>query len=358
VPTHTHLAHRVQALYRSYANLRAYNPRFKTVPKKELLQLVRLYHTHTGRPPLERPPVPETRLLRREAYDLYKGAMRRFFDRADTGMSVASLSVPQLEAVANFLAGVKHPDDDYYRWIKKDTPKKNCTLGRRIEAILNEYACAEYFPFSAAGIRMEHRRLTLVFLEGYHRTRRIRPPLPYHKKIFMRDYFHYRERAQAFFHKVGFPVRVVYLTLPVIEALLNFIVGDRHPDPERYRKVFMASSVHPVDFFIKMYKPYENAGYPITRGQYHGRKDQITPLLYFKPGEVVTRWFEPPASSKIKKGRRRLFLNYRVIFERHGLTVAPGILPIAYIEAVLNYAEALAVPVRTDLQEPVVRRAS
>jgi hypothetical protein len=165
----------------------------------------------------------------------------------------------------------------------------------------------------------------------------------------MQDYFHYRQRAQDFFHQVGFPVRVEHLTLAMIEALLNFMVGDKHPDRERYRKVFMANTVQPVDFFIRRYKPYENRRYPISRGQYRGRKHQITPLLYFKPGEAVDRWFEPPPSNKIKKGRRRLFLNYRIIFERYGLTVDPAILPIAYSEAVLNYADALATPAGLDV---------
>jgi hypothetical protein len=317
-----------------------------------------LHDTHRNCSPLDRPPTPEARLLRHEVYDLYKSAMQRFFDRAGTGMSVAHLTVPQLEAVANFLAGIKHPGDECYRWKNTGSAKKNCADGRRIETILKDYACADYFPFSATGIRRAHRRPILAFLKGYRCTRRIRPPLPNHRKIFMQDYFHYRQRAQDFFHQVGFPVRVEHLTLAMIEALLNFMVGNKHPDKERYHKVFAASTVQPVDFFIKMYKPYESARYPIHRGQYRGRKHQITALLYFKPGEAVRRWFEVPRTNKIKKGRRRLFLNYRVLFERYGLTMDPAILPIAYIEAVLNYADALATPVAAEVAQEIVLRAS
>ena len=80
-------------------------------------------------------------------------------------------------------------------------------------------------------------------------------------------------------------------------------------------------------------------GTPISRGQYHGLRDQIVPLLYFTPKEHVQRWFDPPHSTKIKTGRRRLFLNYKVIFDRLGIDVDPICLPIAYIESVLNYAQ-------------------
>jgi hypothetical protein len=46
-----------------------------------------------------------------------------------------------------------------------------------------------------------------------------------------------------------------------------------------------------------------------------------------------------------------LFLNYRVLFERLGITVEPVTLPIAYIEAVLNYAQMAKVEKRAAFAE-------
>jgi hypothetical protein len=105
-----------------------------------------------------------------------------------------------------------------------------------------------------------------------------------------------------------------------------------------------------------MFKPYENHRYPISVGQYHGKRDQIIPLLYFKPADYVRRWFAAPSSNKIREGRTRLFLNYTVIFERLGITVAPEVLPIAYIEAVLNYAQSKMIEHFPDTAaQPVLR---
>jgi hypothetical protein len=143
----------------------------------------------------------------------------------------------------------------------------------------------------------------------------------------------------------------------MIEALLNFLVGHKHPSAEQYRKVFTANAVNPVEFFVAKYKPYENSRYPLTVGQYHGRKDEITPLLFFKPDQPVERWFPAPATNKIKAGRPRLFLNYAVLFERLGIAVAPGILPIAYIEAVINYSQAASVSRETANTKHLLRRA-
>jgi hypothetical protein len=268
--------------------------------------------------------------------------MQQYFNRGETGLSVATMSVPQLEAVSNFIAGIKHPGDDFYSWERNRKLKPSQTMAARIDAILRDYACEFYFPVRSAGIRSDHKRAILSFLKHYRRQQRIRPPLPNHCKLFMESYFHYRQRAQVFFDEVGFPVKVEYLALAMIEALLNFMVGDKFPEKEGYRRVFIANRMRPVDFFIKMYKPYENPRYPISVGQYHGRRQEITPLLYFKPAVSVPRWFEPPNSTKIKQGRRRLFLNYRVIFNQYGLGVAPTMLPIAYVEAVLNYAQVYA----------------
>lgn len=342
--THTQLADQVQSLFWDYAYLRVYKPQFKTVPKETLLELIRLHRTFTSGSLPERPPTPLTRLLRHGAYDAYKQRMQRYFDRGGTDLSVACLSVPQLEAVTNYLAGVRHPDEDFYRWEaerkrRSVSPDSGDALDARVDAILGAYACEFYFPVRSAGLHANHKRAILAFVEQYHCRHSIRPPLPNHCKIFMEAYYQYRRRAQEFFDKVGFPVKAEHLTLPVIEALLNFMVDDKAPDWKRYRKVFAAGRMRPVDFFVKMYKPCESPRYPISPGQYQGRKEEITPLLYFKPVDAVRRWFDPPASTKIKKGRRRLFLNYRVIFEQYGLEVAPTILPIAYIEAVINYAE-------------------
>ncbi|BBO83370.1 hypothetical protein DSCO28_39360 [Desulfosarcina ovata subsp. sediminis] len=55
--------------------------------------------------------------------------------------------------------------------------------------------------------------------------------------------------------------------------------------------------------------------------------------------EKINRWFPPPSSTKIKNKRTQLFLNYQVIFDQLGVPVDPVILPIAYIEAILNFAQ-------------------
>ena len=46
-----------------------------------------------------------------------------------------------------------------------------------------------------------------------------------------------------------------------------------------------------------------------------------------------------------------LFLNYQVLFDRLGIGIDPGLLPIAYIEAVLNYARMATVEKRATVAE-------
>lgn len=339
MPTHAQLATRVKRLYLDYGNPKYCCPSFVMASKGTLLRLVSLHAGYDNHTRCQRPPIPQLRILRGAAYDAYMNRMQPFFLKAGATVSVIDLNVPQTEVVANFLSGIKHPADCLY---EKNYPSAG--YGRRawesrMIALLSDYACNDYFPVSLSGLRLVQKKSMHHFLKGYTGRLKFRPPLPNHKKMFMDEYFQYRQRAQAFFDKVGFPVRVEYLTLPIIESLLNFMAGYKHPEKERYRRVFATSAVHPVDYFVSMYKPYENRRYPISVGQYHGKKKQITPLLYFKPGEAVSRWFPPPPSNKIKTGRTRLFLNYEVIFDRLEIPVDPRVLPIAYIEAVLNYAE-------------------
>jgi hypothetical protein len=269
--------------------------------------------------------------------------MRLFFESSGALVSVDELNVPQTEVVANFLAGIKSPDDQVYEENFSGGRNKPVAWEAQLTAVLSEYACKDYFPVSLAALNVERKRCIRFFMEDYVCRYKIRPPLPKQKKLFMNDYYQYRRRARVFFDKVGFPVGVEHLTLSMIEALLNFMVGNKHPDKEQYRKIFAVNAISPVDLFVKMYKPYENKRYPISAGQYHGKKNEIRPLLVYKPAEYVTRWFAPPPSNKIKSGRTRLFLSYRVIFERLGVKVDPVTLPIAYIEAVLNYSQATAV---------------
>ncbi|WP_155323608.1 hypothetical protein [Desulfosarcina ovata] len=112
--------------------------------------------------------------------------------------------------------------------------------------------------------------------------------------------YQYRKLAQSLFDKVGFPVGVEYLTLSMIEAPLNFMVGHQYPKMEQYKKVFAANSVSPVIHFVSMYKPYENKRYPISVGQYHGRKDQIRSLLFLPPWKKSTVGSPPPHQRKSK----------------------------------------------------------
>jgi len=208
--------------------------------------------------------------------------------------------------------------------------------------LLSEYACDEFFPVCLTAVPARTKRHILDFMQSHVCHRKTRPPLPKQKKLFLNDYYQYRLRAQKFFDKAGLGLRVEVLTLSVIEALLNFIVGHKKPDSEIYNKVFLANAVSPVETFVSKYKPHENHRYPISVGQYHGRKNEISPLLFFKPTEYIERWFSPPKTNKIKSGRTRLFLNYRVFFERLNIEVDPMILPISYIEAVLGFAQAIA----------------
>jgi hypothetical protein len=281
--------------------------------------------------------------LRGSEYDAYKSRMRLFFEEAGATVGVAELSVPQTEVVANFLAGIKNPGDHVYEKNYNAKELRRPDWENAITGVLAEYACKAYFPVSISALTAERKRSIGRFLSSYVRWKKIRPPLPKNKKLFLNDYYQYRQRAQMFFKEVGFPVGVEYLTLSMIEALLNFMVGHRHPDKERYRKVFAANAVSPVYYFVSMYKTFENRRYPVSVGQYHGEKETIRPLFSFTPIEWVQRWFAPPRSNKIKTGRSQLFLNYRVLFDRLGITVDPLVLPIAYIEAVLNYAHAVAV---------------
>ena len=224
------------------------------------------------------------------------------------------------------------------------------------DVILKDYACEYYFPVRVTGLQAPVKKQMLEFLENHTCNKKIRPPLPKHQKISMVDYYQYRRRAQVFFGKVAFPVRVECLSLACIEALLNFMVNRKHPKKVTDQKVFAASTLLPVDYFISMYKPYEHKRFPITAGQYHGKKDNITPLLFFKPEEYVERWFEPPSSTIIKSGRKRLFLNYKVMFDRLGIDVATAVLPITYIEAVLNYANAVSArPVKEEAVQAVLQ---
>lgn len=340
MPTHSQLAAQVTACYWDYANHKYHKPQFKTAPKKVLLQLTHLYATYDNRSPVERPPVPTARLLKGEAYDHYKSRMRRYFSVAGADIALNLLNVPQTEAIANFLAGIKHPSDGLYEKTVRTDRLKSCPLGRRVCNILSDYACEAYFPVRLPILRAAQIKSILQFLENFTGRLKHRPPLPKHKKIFMNEYYQYRKRAQHSFDKVGFPVGVEYLNLGFIEALLNFMAGHRHPETERYRRVFGANEVRPVDYFVSMYKSCENGRYPISVGQYHGRKDDIVPLLYFKPTRFIQRWFDPPATNKIKAGRNLLFHNYGILFAQLGIEVSPTILPIAYIEAVINYAQA------------------
>ena len=355
--THTELAARVEALYRDYANVNFYKPQFRTVPKRALLELVRLYTDYDNSIAIPRPPTPQTKLLRGEAYDHYKSRVRRFILKTGATVPINQLNVPQTEAVTNFLSGIKHPPDRLYKNTSRTGREKRNRTGRRVVQILADYACAFYFPVRLPDLHADQMRSILHFLEHYTCRQRHRPPLPKHKKIFMNDYYQYRRRAQRFFNKVDFPVGVEHLNLALIEALLNFMVGHRHPGKERYRRVFAANALLPVHHFVAMYKPYENSRYPITAGQYHGKRDEIVPLLYFKPNKCPQRWFKPPATNKIKAGRRTLFKNYSILFDHLGIEVSPAILPIAYIEAVLNYAQIHTVRPRRVEREPMAVQA-
>ena len=338
MPTHAQLASLVETLYRDYANRKYFRLQFKTVPNKTLEDLVRIHNAANCGIAADRPPMPQMRLLKEAAYDEYKALMQRFFTRV-AGVPLHVLNVPQTEAVANFFAGIKHPPDRLYGENIPTRSSRRRAMEHRIEGILREYACEFYFPVKVAGLGKQVKRELLHFLEHYDRRQRFRPPLPKHRKIFMRDYYLYRRRAQACFDKVGFPIRAEQFSLAMLEALLNFMVDHRHPSRERYAKVFAAGCVQPVHHFLSMYKPFENSHYPISASQYHGKKDQLTPLLFFQPREPVPRWFPAPATNKIQTTRRRhLFMNYRIMFQRLGIDVPPSVLPIAYIEAILNFA--------------------
>jgi len=344
MPTHSQLAERACRLYWEYSNVRYYKLQFKTVSKRTLIKLIRLRTGYTSTTVIDRPPAPTMRILREEAYDDYKNSMQRFFSRLSIDIRVHELNVPQTEALANFLVGRKHPKDSFYEACYKYA---HPAADDRLTQLLAGYACDFYFPVRPAGLRRDTKDRVLNFLDSYTGRKTIRPPLPRSNKLFMVEYYQYRQRAQNFFDKIGFPFKADSFSLAMIEALLNFFSGNAHPDVETYRKVFAASAVRPVEYFVTKFKPYENQLYPISVGQYHGKKDQITPLLFFKPVEYIKRWFEPPASNKIQsRRRRRLYLNYRVIFERFGIQVDPNVLPIAYIEALLNFAQALALSAR------------
>jgi hypothetical protein len=357
MPTHSQLARQVKALFGDYGNPSYYRPSFIKTPKSTLAKLVRLHADYDNRNILQRPPAPPMRKPRGAVYDEYKNRMRRFFEKAGCSVSVDELNVPQTEVVANFLAGIRNPDNGLYEETFSSARRRLPDWERRTVAQLSEYACRDYFPVSLSGLCVEKKEKIRRFLTGYVCRRKIRPPFPKNKKLFLNDYYHYRQRAQAFFDKVGFPVGVEYLTLPMIEALLNFMVGRKHPTAEQYRRVF-AANVNPVVSFVSLYKPYENRRYPISAGQYHGKREAIRPLIHFMPHKRIQRWFSPPPSTKIKYGRARLFLNYQVIFDRLGAPVDPLILPIAYIEAVINFAWAAAdQPQAVPAAPPLLRTA-
>ncbi len=357
MPTRAELVVQVTRLYREYANKTYYPPRFGRVKNKTLLQLIRLYGAYNNPGLVSRPPTPRMQVLHGSAYDEYKSRMARFYIDMGACVSVHELNVPQTEIVANFLSGIKHPPDKWYEANFEKIAPRSLSWENRLTRALKDYACAEYFPVSLSGLGKSDRKRIHTFIDCYAEKQRIRPPLPKQKKLFLDNYYQYRNRAQDFFDKIAFPVPVERLTLPLIEALLNFMVGRKHPKASTYQRVFAANTRRPVDYFVSMYKPYENPRYPITAGQYHGRKDEIVPLLYFKPGDAAERWFPPPASTKIKAGRRRLFMNYRVMFERLEIPVPPERLPIAYIEAIINYGLSMASAPTVDKAVPVFLRA-
>ena len=357
MPTRAELTVQVCRLYREYANATYCPPRFGRVKNKTLLKLIHLHGTYASPGLISRPPTPQKQVLHGNAYDEYKSRMQRFYIDVKAGVSVHELNVPQTEIVANFLSGIKHPPDQWYEANFEKIPPQSLSYEDRLKKVLSDYACAEYFPVSLSGLGKADKRRIYAFVERYEEKQRIRPPLPRQKKLFMDNYYQYRCRAQAFFNKVDFPVRTERLTLPLMEALMNFMVGNKYPKKEIYRKIFAANTRRPVDYFISMYKSYENPRYPISPGQYHGKKDEIVPLLYFKPGDTVERWFPPPASTKIKAGRRRLFLDYHVLFERLAVPMAPERLPIAFIEAIINYALAMAVEPSVEETKPSFLRA-
>jgi hypothetical protein len=285
------------------------------------------------------------RILRNDAYDDYEERMHHFFSSLEVDVPIQDLNIPQMEAVANFLSDIRHPSDTWYESRFGVNRRQRCRTDAQIMALLKDYACNDYFPLKFIDFCKLQKSRLLHFLQVYTVRYKIRPPLPKHKKLFMDDYYHYRKRAQDFFRKTGFPIPARCLCLSWIEALLNFLVGQRHPSKDRYAKVFAANARRPVHYFISRYKPYENSLYPISAGQYQGKKNQIMPLLFFQPGESVQRWFPAPATNKIQASkRRRLFLNYAVMFQRLGIDVDPNILPIAYIEAVITYAVSEARP--------------
>ena len=229
MPTHSQLASRVKSLYRAYANERYYRPSFIKSSKKTLLALIRLHTEYDDRNVIARPPTPSMQKPRGAVCDAYMKRMQMFFQRVGCFVSVQELNVPQTEAVANFLAGIKKPDDDFYEKNFSTPRLQGSTLERRTFALLSEYACRDYFPVSLAGLSVERKEAIHRFVCRYECRQKRRPPLPKNKKLFLQDYYLYRERAQQFFDKVGFSVEAAYLTLPMIEALLNFMVGHRHP---------------------------------------------------------------------------------------------------------------------------------
>ena len=151
-------------------------------------------------------------------------------------MSAHELNVPQTEAVANFLVGRKRtilgPDATGVA----PPNRYRCALDGRIVAMLSDYSCDVYFPVTVAGFVWRLKSRFSIFCAPFHPPGRSAPPLPMHRKLFMNHYYQYRQRAQEFFAKAGFPVAVEHLNLALIEALLNFIAGRKHPGPKPTRK--------------------------------------------------------------------------------------------------------------------------
>ncbi|MBT8341862.1 MAG: hypothetical protein HKP58_07335 [Desulfatitalea sp.] len=350
--THAKLAAEAQRLYRDYANQKYFRIHFSSAKKRTIEDVIHLRNSYNPDDSIRRPSTPEKSSLHGDALDRYVDRIHQFFKRLGLAVRAAELNVPQLEAVTNFVAGIQYPRDDYYErnFVAVSRPS---LAEQRIIDTLSEYSCAAYFPVTYLRIPSGMKHGLLRFIEN-RPSRRPRPPFPKSKKLFLSDYLQYRKRAQDFFDEIKLPIRAEALNLSLTEAIMNFISGFKHPEREMYERIFNANRLHPVDFFIKRYKPFENPCYPISRGQYHGRKHQITPLLYFTPTAFVDRWFAPPPSTKIKTARKRLFLNYRVMFERLGVPVDLAILPIAYIEAVLNYAAHCS---RQATQRPTQRRS-
>jgi hypothetical protein len=337
-PTHSQLARMAQKLYWRHTNPTYYRVCFNQCKKKVIEQLIELYNGYRRTKSFQRPPTPTKKILRGEELDSYRQRIQTFYFYLGIPLHTTDLNVPQLEALTNYLANITNPSDSIYEANFQASTHKLTSVEQQIIGRLSDYTCKELYPVRTIRIPRHEQEKLLSFLKTHRPKKQIRPPLPKHKKLFLEDYYQYRHRAQEFFDKHGCRVNANTLNLSHIESILNFIADRKQPSIDAYERIFSANRLLPVDFFIKKYKPFENDRYPISKGQYHGNKNLLTPLLYITPLPSVSRWFAPPRTTKLKKGRNRLFLNYKVMFERLNLPVDPNCLPIAYIEAILNYS--------------------